>query len=104
MPDWSQRREQSQAQLQVREMQIAQEETEVSILIQDLTAQLSTASIRQQRALQSRRELETDKQRHQERDNQLFARQSKRDQGARSPKRRKGSGEGQGGDVEMEGH
>ena len=84
-------------------MQIAQEETEVSLLIQDLTAQLSRASTRQQRALQFRRELETDKQQHQEKDDKLFACQSKRDDGGRSPKRQKGSGEGFGGNVDMEG-
>ena len=102
-PDWSQLREQSEAQLRVREMEIAQEETEVSNLIDDLMAQLSKAQERQKKALQSRIELIKDQQRHRERDNELFARQSKRDLGGRSPKRHKGSGEGSGGDVDMEG-
>ena len=110
-PDWSQQREQSRAQLRVREMELAQQETEVSIEIQDLTARiqdlaarLSSASLRQQTIMQSRRDLESDKKRDQERDDELVARLSKRDEGARSPKRWKGSGDGQGGDVEMEGH
>ena len=90
---WSQAREQRRATLQTRELDIARQETEVSDLLQDLTARLSLATTRREEIRQQRVALDADKEQAQANDDELIAELSKGHRGAPSPKRQRGDGE-----------